>query len=76
MATNLMLLLNDDWGGMWKETCSFFEGYVLEFERIEYYKRSLVIWLSNQESNPRFPRDRAVIAFNSPAAFRRICLPF
>jgi hypothetical protein len=50
--------------------CGFFEGYILEFERIEYYKRSLDIWLSSQESNPEFPRDRVVIAFNLPAASR------
>jgi len=56
--------------------CGFFEGYILEFDRIEYYKRFLDIWLSNQESNPRFPRDRVAIAFNSPAAFEQICLPF
>jgi hypothetical protein len=56
--------------------CGVFEGYVLEFERNEYYKRSMDIWLSSQESNPRFPRDGAVIAFNLPAASRQICLPF
>jgi len=50
--------------------CGFFEGYILEFERIDYNKRSLDIWLSNRESNPGFPRDRAVIPFNSPAAYR------